>query len=648
MAGNKRQDYLVLHRQRGAVAVFVAIALTALLIGTMLAIETGRVYTQHRQLQKAATLAALDASRVVSGCSTMSPTQDQLNSAMNTSLARNGFPATALTAAVAEGGTIQTNASNIRYLQPGSLSNANGARVTLTAPFPQQFIPLFSSGGTMRVSATATQQALGSLTVGTGLLGLNNGITNSLLSALLGGSISLSAASYQGLANTAVNVGALATSLGVGVKDLSNPVSLGTRTPVNILNGLASALSGTANQQVIDTLKNLAGQTTNNTPIPLGNILGPVGNVASSVPLLNLGDLIGSLALATRADSSGAVAPIELTSLPASTLLSTAGVTTKLYLKVLEAPKFSNLGRPGQTSATSAQVRLMVRLQVSTVSSIVSAVNPVLALVGLGGILYNAPITVDPIRLGIDINVAKATGYLDRIDCPKSGVSGGNPTAYLSAQTGVATVSIGTYTGSPTSTTALATTKAPITALHVGPACALLCIIPLGTLSFNVNAAGPVSANVGDNTIRPLPLPVTSFTLTSGGTSRGDLAAYVANGTLSAPVTGNPQTVSSGGLLSSTLGSLLSTLGASLTVDTDKTKDSGLLNLLSSVLASLVNTLVNAVTTLLAPVLTSVGGIVDVILDPLLQLLGVSVGRATVEMNLVTTGQPYIVTTALP
>lgn len=641
VAGSSRQAIFFPRHQRGAVAVFAALSIIALLTAVMLAIEIGRVYSAHRQLQKAASLAALDAARIVSGCTT-GATQTKLDSAMNTSLAQNGYPSGSLTSSIAEAGTVQIDANNLQYLQTDSIANANAARVTLVSPFPTLIMPLFSSGSNMRVSATASQQALGSLSVaGTAV---DATLASSLLSALLGGSVSLSVAGYNGLLNTAVTAGALATSLGVSVKDLSNPVSLGTRTPVSVLNGLASSLSGTANQQVIDTLKNLAGQTTNNTPIPLGNILGPVGDLASNVPLVNLGDLITALALATRADPSGAIAPVELTSLPAASLLSAAGATVKIYLKVLEAPKFSGLGRPGQTSASSAQIRLMVRLQVTTVTSIVSAVNSVLSVVGLGGILYNAPVSVDPLRLGVDINVAKAVGYLDSITCPKSGVNNGNPTAYLSAQTAVATVSLGTFTGTPTASTVLASAKTPITALRVGPACALLCIVPLGTLSFNVNVAGPVSSTVGDSTIRSLPLPVTDYTFSSSGTGRSATPVYAAKTSVPA----NPQTVSSTGLLSSTLSSLLGTMGSSLTVDTDKTKDTGLLNLLSSVLTSLVNTLVSSVTTLLGPLLTGVGGLVDTLLDPLLQSLGISAGKATIQMEAVTIGQPYLITTALP
>jgi hypothetical protein len=213
----------------------------------------------------------------------------------------------------------------------------------------------------------------------------------------------------------------------------------------------------------------------------------------------------------------------------------------------------------------------------------------------------------------------------------------------------VATVSLGTFTGSPTASTQLSTTKSPITGLHVGPACALLCIIPLGKLSLNVNVTGPVSTTVGDSTIRTLPLPVSDYTLTDPGVLRSSAPVYTAKGIPPAtPVADNPQTVSAGGLLGSTLSSLLNTLGASLTVDKDTSQDTGLLNLLSSVLTSLANTLVSAVTSLLGPLLANVGGLVDVILDPLLQILGLQVGKATVIMDAVTVGQPYIVTTALP
>lgn len=55
-------------RQRGAAAVFVAISLIALLASVALAIDTGRLYSAQRNLQRLADLAAMDAARVAGGC----------------------------------------------------------------------------------------------------------------------------------------------------------------------------------------------------------------------------------------------------------------------------------------------------------------------------------------------------------------------------------------------------------------------------------------------------------------------------------------------------------------------------------------------------------------------------------------------------
>ncbi|MEQ9479614.1 MAG: pilus assembly protein TadG-related protein [Algiphilus sp.] len=56
------------HRQRGAAAVFAAIAMTTLLVSIAFTIDIGRLYFAQRDLQNAANLAALDASRMASGC----------------------------------------------------------------------------------------------------------------------------------------------------------------------------------------------------------------------------------------------------------------------------------------------------------------------------------------------------------------------------------------------------------------------------------------------------------------------------------------------------------------------------------------------------------------------------------------------------
>ena len=641
-------------RQRGAVAVFAAVAIIAMLTAMMLAIEVGRVYSAHRELQKAATLAALDATRVVSGCSA-TPTQANLDNAVTTSLAFNGYTAGRLTSTLTEFGTVQTNAGNLRTLQPtASINAANAARVTLTAPFPTPLIPLLPTTGTsMRVSATASQSALGSLRIGGGVAALNGGVLNSLLSALTGGSASLSLIDYNGLAGVNVTASQLATALGVSVTDLSDPLKLQTTTPVlsSALNGLAGSLSGTASKQVTDSLQNLAGISTNNTPIPLGNILGPVGNIASDVPFVNLQDLVMALALASQADSTG-VKSIELKNIG----LDVPGVAiVKVFAKVLQPPQLSGLGRPGQTKASTAQIKLLVRIDAgSVVSGIVTNVNNlatgVLSLIGsVVGVTITPTAAPPPINLGVDIDLAPATAYLNRLDCPKSGVNNGQPVAGLNVDTALAAVKVGTFAGSASTAPALDASKTAwsvvtvnIDASHAGVnllgTCLLLCT-NLGTANLQVGLSltstdvSKTSRNLND---------VYQFTLIPTTVSKAT-PVYRANGApgipavpVASPTTENPQTVGASTNVGLTLGVTTTSTGTGLTGG------------LSGFVGSLINSIISGPTSLVQRLSTMVNGLATSLINPLLNLLGVQLGTATTTMDFATVGQPYIVNTTLP
>src|SRR3546814_3494911 len=85
------------------------------------------------------------------------------------------------------------------------MNDAHGVRVTLTQAFPTPLIPFFTSGNRVMVaSATAEQAALGSFYLGSGLLSVDAGILNALLSGLLGGNVTLDAVSYKQLASVSV------------------------------------------------------------------------------------------------------------------------------------------------------------------------------------------------------------------------------------------------------------------------------------------------------------------------------------------------------------------------------------------------------------------------------------------------------------
>ncbi len=604
-----------LRRQQGAAAVFVAIALIALLTAVGLAIELGRLYNAQRQLQKAASLAALDGVRVVSGCN---GTSTDPTAVIADSLVRNYT--TALTSTTTATGVMTTDANNLRVLNTASSAQANAVRVTLTAPFPALIFPFLPQpSNLLTASATATQEALGSLRVGSGVADVN--LSKSFLSALLGGTVNV--ADFNGLAGVDVTSQQLATALGVNVTDLSSAAGLNKTVLLGAaLNGLSSALGGTVSSQVRGSLQNLAGQATNNTPIPLSSILVPVGNIASDVPFVGLQEVFMALALASRSDASGNPTAIQLNGLNVVALPGVANVS--VFAKVIAPPKLSNLGRAGPLAnastaqASTAQVRLMVRIDGS---------GGLLAALNLINIPFVAQVSAVPnLKIGVDVEVAKATAWLNTLTCPKSDVNNGLPVAGLKVNTALATVAVGTYSNvtdavTPGSSIPLATVK--------------LLGITLADLALGINANVSQTSNtlndvnqfkqckrngnfpaICDDTDPATPSSATPIYRALGAPAAPTVPA-------ASPTTENPQKA-------------VSNLSIAL-------------NLVLTGGSSLVGAVLTPITALVQPVLNLVNTtLVTAVINPLLDLLGVSAGTATVTMDLVTVGQPAVVTTALP
>lgn len=629
-------------RQSGSVVVYTGVTLMAILLSAVIAIELGRVYSANRDLEKMASIAAMDAVRDVGRCSrALPPTQAELEQRVQASLTRNGVLGNLASFGVVAGKIRSESGTGRRFLQPSSLSEATAVRVTLRRTFPALLTRLTPSDGRLMIaSATAEQPLSGTFEVGSGLASLSGGLLNSLLGGLIGANLGV--VDYTGLAQVNITLQQLATAVGLNVQDLSNTLALQAQAPVlaNTLQGLSTTLNGTVNQSVIGLLNNLASAATasgNNATTSLANLLGAYDVTAPAAPVVNLLDLIFDLAAATRADTNGAVIPL---SLPA-TVISVPNVTTLATgLKVLEAPR-QGRGRPGDASATAstAQIRLTVRAQVSALTQITNALNLVL----LGGLL--GQVTAPPINLGFDIDVAKASAFLDRIDCPANGVNGGRPVVALSAQPAVASVKLGTYTGTPGTFPAITNGSSQL--LAVG-------IKVLGGLIANINVnlflANPVSTTVGSSSPIPLPNTVIDFTAASKTTDMGSELWLAQGAPPAAPIANrNPQTVGSTNLLRNTFSTLFSSLNITAS-DPAHASNSNVcvLLLLCIPVGNILDAVLTPVKSVLSAVLGGVGGVVDALVDPLLAALGVKAGSATVIMRSVTTDQPVVVSHCRP
>lgn len=625
-------------RQRGAAAVMTAVALLMLIPVLALAINIGQLYYAQRDLEKQATLAALSAVQISSGCvggtglpATMAAitaevasviaanSVDGANSVQGLLTGINGSPAIEL-------GRIESS-SGRRVFVPLPAGNAaiSAVRINLSRPQPVPFINLYGGGGMLYASATAQQAAVGSFSIGTGLLSLNGGIVNGLLGGLLcapgdtacqNSILGLNVVdSFTGLVNTSVSLGQLGVAVGLSVADLSNPLVLSTHTPLlsNVLDGLVGALSGTANSAVIATLQSLANAASNPNEVPLGQLLGTVNGLGGDAPIINLFDLLIALGQASMADPNG-VTPIAL-----PIALNVSGIANiKTFLKVLEPPQLG-IGRAGQAEAKTAQVRLLVRIEagglLNGLSTILNQVlGPVFGL--LGGKLT---VVNPPLNLGIDAIVAGGAATLEQLQCPRSGVNGGKPIAKINASTATAQIQVGTFSGSASAAPALNEQ-------------ATLPIVSIKLLGGGLDVGlGFTAIGVGAEPPEPL-ASITDFTVI-GLPSPGMPLIYRADGVPpAAAVTANPQTISAP-----------TTVGINLNL-TSKPSGSGLGALLTGLLSAILNTVLVA----LNPLLSLVNGLTTSLVDPLLSLLGIKVGTATVTMNAVQIGQPILVNTCLP
>lgn len=639
-------------RQRGAVAVFAAVAILAMLTAALVAIEIGRMYAAKSELQKLANAAALDAARLVSGCSVAGsntpfeqPAAADLLTLVEQAVIDSGLDVNLLSGQpIVETGLIDRSEASasgpagMRYLAINP-ADAQAVRVTLRRSLPRPLIPLlpYDEDRVMAASATAGQLAVGSFYLGSGLLTMDSGILNALLSGLLGGNVNLSVANYNGLAAVGVSLDALATAIDLDVEDLSDPLALSTATPLlsDVINDLAGALSGQASATVVSLLQQLAATAAagQDPQVPISALLGAVdGTAASNAPFVNLLDLLIALGAAANADETGTVAPIAL---PVS--LSLPGLTSvRVFVQIHEPPQFSGMRRAGTAEAHTAQIRLLVRAQVSALSTVTQALNLVL----LGGLL--GQVTLPPINLGIDVNVAEASATLDRIQCPRSA----DPTlsAQLSATPSIASLKLGTFSGAPSSAPAITDGTATL----VGATIRILGGL-LAEIKVNLFLAAPVSTTVGSDTAQSLQ-PVEDFTKIAG--SSGDRPYWLAD--TSPQTTLNPQTVGTTGLLSGAFSTLFSSMQITGS-DPDHPNNSSYICLLRIIVCTLqvqvgavVDAVLNPVVSLLGTLLNGVGGIVDAIIDPLLKALGLNIGSATVTMTAVSIDQPEVISMELP
>lgn len=450
----------------------------------------------------------------------------------------------------------------------------------------QRKVPYFFLGPARQLSATATAKAtnLGAFTVGTALAQLQNGLVNSLLNALLGANLSLSVASYESLANARVRMRDVMAAAGVGTIDqlLSMQVDAAQMAEL-MLSALSSTAIADANLQTdIATLQAVAhGGISNTVRFALGSGAGGNGVFA-----LDLADRQSALdATVSPLDALLVAAEIAKAGQPPIQLaagLTIGGLGATLKVQIIEPPVLA-VGEAGIDPSTQ-QWRTQAHTAQVRLYLNVALGTPTLPVIGSVGM-----------NLPLSLEAAPGTAWLQSTRCA--------PTKAASAST-----------------------------IGVQPGLAQVC---LGDAPANLSASQPFSCatpatlidvpnvvKVTANVALPAVVPQSSAaTLSFDGVTPNDDDYQSANANAVGSVLANA--------LSGVAASLAQPSGLDVTLLGGLSLPLGLLD--SVLLAAL------------SPALDALLSGIDLAIDPLLQLLGVQVGVATIHDLSLTCGAAQLV-----
>lgn len=399
------------------VALWMGIALAALMV-----LDIGNLFWQKRELQKIADLSALAGSTqpLNAACSSTAPSNAKQIADANGLRAGDVFEAKYGRWAPGAGVPLE------QFFAAADVSKSNACHVEVQRNVSYFFIFSASGHKSRWIGAKATALVSGdpvaTVLVRSTLASLNGGMLNTLLSAVLGTQVNLTAASWQGIAKLNVNLLKVFDSLlGVNANIGDYEALLNTQVKLaDLLKAMITAIEpGKFVAADVAALQQLSLLNVGNVQVRLGDLI-KLEN-ANPAAALNLGvnalELIqGALQVATKHNA------VNLN-------LGIPGLVT-VKLKVIEPAQLAIIGNPLDDRITiearTAQVRLWVALSTST-SPVASIVNTVLGLVvDLLKLVLSLLVDVEVLpefrnlnQLKLDVLVDVARGYvrIKDVDC---------------------------------------------------------------------------------------------------------------------------------------------------------------------------------------------------------------------------------------
>lgn len=398
-------------RQRGAIGLMAALILGLALLFTLLVVDSGRLYLEQRKLQRVVDMAALEAISRGGNClSGLSAAAYATQSAT-----RNSFTVDANRTLTVACGSLLTGVDNLRTFSVDASKSsairviashtvATSAAAGIGALFSGSPVSLNTQLHATAVAAEPTP-SLAQLSIRSTLISVDtaeSNILNPLFSGLLGGNVSLTAAGWNGLLNSNINLLDYLDQLAVDLNVTAGNYTqlLGTTASVAQLIQAAATVSQAngANAQVTTALSDLQVAAANATPVELEDILPLQAGTTSSGLDANLQLYQLMQAIIQLSNSKNPA----VTTLP-DTVLGLAGVTVRI--KVIEPPQFSAVGDPKLAKADplganriyvrTAQVRTMLSVNLPVLSSVAGLSNAALGLVATLTPTINSLLSLD-------------------------------------------------------------------------------------------------------------------------------------------------------------------------------------------------------------------------------------------------------------
>jgi len=584
--------------QRGAIGLMAALTLGLALLLMVVVVDTGRLYLEQRKLQRIADGSALEAASRAGNClAGLSAASYATQSA-----SRNAFTVGTGNTLTTTCGTLVTGANNLRTF---AVDATQSSAIQVVATHSVQtsvaagIYSLVSPGAfnpNTQLTATAVAATplppTAQLSIRSTIANVN--LLNGVMGPLLGGSVNITAAGWNGLLSTNISLLSylqqLAIDLNVTAGNYTQLLATNATVTQLIQTAITVSQANGASADVLTALGNLkvAAQTAGS--IKLGSFLNlstltPTSVLNANLQLFQLVQAIAEVAN----NQNGLVA-----TLPASLL--GLGVGATVQTKVIQAPQFSAIGNPALAALNptgpngiyvrTAQIRTLVTVNLTGLVVVSTALSNLAAFLGLNISLLPSP------TLNVSLEAGGGSSYVTGYTC----VSETNKSLSISATTDTAYLRVGKINSD------WATNTGPLT---VTP----FTVLALGTTT-QPNAGGNVSLMISSPALQTTG---TNTFINPPDVNQTPTPAYPPYTlAMSNPIASLTASVSNVQLTTSPPTSLFGAIAALLTSTV-----SGLATILSNLLAPLLDSLIN---TLLAG-------------------LGITVGQIAVDGHL-TCGQP--------